>query len=195
MPRLQQLPRCDAALMPGKVFARIILDRVHHHLLEHQHSEQSGFIPMRSMIDRILALQVLTERRREFQQGLLTFYVDLWKAFDSVNWDALWRIRSLHGVPLKLINLMSELYSGTEGAVRCGGAISDLFTVVTAVHQGCVMAPTLFSICMDWILGRMSERSSCTASFGNVKISDLNFADDSVIFAEMWNILMGPSRC
>ena len=49
--------------VPGKVFARIVLDRVHHHLLEHQRPEQSGFTPKRSTIDRILALRVLTERR------------------------------------------------------------------------------------------------------------------------------------
>ena len=85
---------------------------------------------------------------------------------------------------------MSELYSGTESAVRCGGTISDLFPVVTGVRQGCVLAPTLFSTCLDWILGRMSERSSCGASFGNVKISDLDFAD-SVIFAETLDILLG----
>ena len=84
-------------------------------------------------------------------------------------------------MPPKLIDLMSELYSGTESAVRCGGAISDLFPVVAGVRQGCVLAPTLFSTCMDWVLGRMSERSSCGASFGNVKISDLYFADDAFI--------------
>jgi len=44
---------------------------------------------------------------------------------------------------------------------------------------------------MDCILGRMSERSSCGASFGNVKISDLDFADDAVIFAETLDILLG----
>ena len=47
----------------GKVFVRIILGRVHHHLLEHQHPEQTGFTPKRSIIDRILALCLLTERR------------------------------------------------------------------------------------------------------------------------------------
>ena len=97
--------------------------------------------------------------------------------FDSVNRDALWRILGLRGVPLKLIDLMSELYSDTESAVRCGGAISDLFPVVTGVRRGCILTPTLFSACMDWILGRMSLRSSCGASFGNVKISDLDFAE------------------
>ena len=42
-----------------------------------------------------------------------------------------------------------------------------------------------------WILGRMSERSSCGTSFENVKISDLDFADDAVIFAETLDILLG----
>ena len=54
-----------------------------------------------------------------------------------------------------------------------------------------VLAPTLFSTCMDGILWRMSERSSCGASFGNVKISDLDFPDDAVIFADTLDILLG----
>ena len=49
--------------VPGKVFARIILDRVRYHLLEHQRPEQSGFTPKRSMIDRILAFRDLNKRR------------------------------------------------------------------------------------------------------------------------------------
>ena len=35
----------------------------------------------------------------------------------------------------------------------------------------------------------MSERSSCGALFGNVKISDLDFADDAVIFVETLDII------
>ena len=97
------------------------------------------------MIDRILALRVLTERRREFRQGLLADDVDLCKVFDSVNRDALWRILGLRGVPPKLIELMSELYSGTESAVKCGGTISDLFPVVTGVRQGVCTGPPHFS--------------------------------------------------
>ena len=44
--------------------------------------------------------------------------------------------------------------------------------------------------CVDWLLGRISERSSSGASFGNVKISDLDFADDAVIFAKTLDILL-----
>ena len=37
----------------------------------------------------------------------------------------------------------------------------------------------------------MSERSSCGASFGNIKISDHDFADDAIFFAETLDILLG----
>ena len=37
----------------------------------------------------------------------------------------------------------------------------------------------------------MSERSRCGASFGNVRISDLDFADYAVIFAESLDIFLG----
>ena len=43
---------------------------------------------------------------------------------------------------------------------------------------------------MDWILGRLSDRSSSGASFGNVKIYYLDFADDADIFAETLDILL-----
>ncbi len=113
------------------------------------------------------------------------------KAQNYQNISHICRTIGLRGVPPQLINLISELYFGTESAVRCGDTISNLFPVVTGVHQGCVLPPTLFSTCMDWIMGRISERSSCGASVGNVKISDLDFADDAVIFAETLDILLG----
>ena len=57
-----------------------------------------------------------------------------------------------------------------------------------------VLAPTLFSACMDWILGRMSERSSCSVSFGNVKMSDLDFTDDAVILLGALKVLNEESE-
>ena len=75
------------------------------------------------------------------------------------------------------------------------------FQLLLEFVRGVDCPPTLFSTCRDWILGRMSERSSCAALFGNVKISDFDFRDDAVIFVETLDILLsrvflgGPSRC
>ena len=84
-------------------------------------------------------------------------------------------------------NLQDILYyvvSPVVIPVRRGDTISDIFPVVTGVCQGCVLAPTLFSTCMDWILGRILKRTICGASSGNVKISGHDFADDAVVIAE-----------
>ena len=40
--------------LPGKVMARILLDRVHQKLLTHQCHEQFGFTPEKFTVDRIL---------------------------------------------------------------------------------------------------------------------------------------------
>ena len=45
------------------------------------------------------------------------------------------RLSQRSDVHPKRINLMSELYSGTESAVRRGDTISDLFPVATGVGQ------------------------------------------------------------
>lgn len=176
--------------VPGKVLAHVLLARIRSQLLKYQRPEQSGFTPGRSTIDRILALRVLIERRLEFRQGLLAAYVDFKKAFDSVHRETLWDVLRFRGIPAKIIGLMTGLYSGTESAVKCGGGISAFFPVNSGVRQGCVLAPSLFNTCMDWILGKVVDRSHCGASVGNTRVTDLAFADDAVILAESLDVLV-----
>jgi sorting nexin-29 len=170
--------------VPGKVLARLLLSRIRSHLLLFQRPEQSGFTPKKSTIDRILALRVLIERRLEFRQRLLAAYVDLKKAFDSVHRESLWEILRIRGIPAKIIDLISALYSNTVSAVKCGGPYSDSFPVNSGVRQGCVLAPTLFNACMDWVLGRVADRGLCRASIGEAEVTDLDFADDAALLAE-----------
>ena len=175
--------------VPGKVFAHILLMRMRGHLLKEQRPEQSGFTPKKSTIDRILALRVLVERRLEFRQGLLAAYVDFKKAFDSVHRETLWELLRLRGIPPVIIDLVSGLYTGTESAVKYGGGASRFFPVDSGVRQGCNAAPSLFNTCMDWLLGRTVEYSRCGADIGNVRVTDLDFADDAVILADSLDVL------
>ena len=107
-------------------------------------------------------------------RGLLAAYIDFRKAFDSVSRDGLWSILGFRGIPPKIVQLISHLYTGTESAVKCGGSISSFFPVDSGVRQGCVLAPTLFSVSMDWIMERVVDGSGCSASFGNVQVTILD---------------------
>ena len=68
--------------------------------------------------------------------------------------------------------------------------MSSFFPLHTRVRQGCILAPSFFNTCMDWVLSRVVNESHCGASVGNTKITDLVFADDTVIFAESLEVLV-----
>ncbi|KAG0697185.1 Tetratricopeptide repeat protein 17 [Chionoecetes opilio] len=122
---------------------------------------------------------------------MLAAYVDLKKAFALVHHESLWDLLRFRWIPARrTIGLMTGLYSGTESAVKCGTGVSSFFPVNTGVRQGCVLAPSLFNTCMDWVLGKVVDQSDCGASLGNTKITNLAFADDAVIFAESLEVLV-----
>ena len=126
-------------------------------------------------------LRVLVERRREFRQGMLAVYVDLKQAFDSLHRETLWNLLRLRRTPARIIGLLTGLFSGTVSGVKCGGGVSSFFPVNKGVRQSCVLAPSFFNTCMDWVLGRVLEQSHCGASVGNTEVSGFVFADDAAI--------------
>ncbi|XP_070000241.1 uncharacterized protein [Penaeus vannamei] len=104
--------------IPGKVLGHILLRRIRDLLLRHQRPEHSGFTPGKSTIDRILALRVIVERRRQFGLGLLAAYIDLKKTFDTVHRESLWEILRLRGIPTRIIGLIASLHTGIESDTK-----------------------------------------------------------------------------
>ena len=54
--------------LPGKLFARILLDRAVSHMHAHRRPQQAGFMPNRSTTDYIFAIRLLIENFREFRK-------------------------------------------------------------------------------------------------------------------------------
>ena len=61
----------------------------------------------------------------------------------------------------------------------------NYFSVNTGAHQECVLVPTPFNSSTDHVFGRMSGWS---VSFEIVRITELDFADSAVIFAELTEV-------
>ena len=75
--------------VPGKVFATVLLNKVSDQLLAHRITEQSGFTPGRSTINRIVTFNTVIQSRNEFQRPIWIAFVDLKAAFHSVDRKAL----------------------------------------------------------------------------------------------------------
>lgn len=137
----------------GKILARILLNRLTAHLDQgHLPESQCGFRKERGTTDMVFAARQLQEKCQEQNADLFSTYVDLTKAFDTVSREGLWKIMAKYGCPRKFISLVSQFHEGMQARVQDNGETSAPFAVTNGVKQGCVLAPTLFSLMFSAML-------------------------------------------
>ncbi|BHF81341.1 hypothetical protein SprV_0702447100 [Sparganum proliferum] len=137
----------------GKIFVRILLNRLNNHLEQSLlPKSQCGFRRHRGTTDMIVAARQLREKCQEMRTHLYSTFVDLTKAFETVNREGLWKIMQKFSCPERFIGMVRQLHDGMMARVTDGGAVSEAFAVTNGVKQGCVLAPTLFSLMFSAML-------------------------------------------
>ena len=134
--------------LAGKIFARILLNRLTEHL------EQSGLLPEsqcgfrkdRGTIDMIFTARQVQETCQEQNVDLYMTFVDLTKTFDTVSREGLWKIMAKFGCSAKFIAMVRQFHDGMLARIQNDGEFSDPFPVTNGVKQGCILASTLFSM-------------------------------------------------
>jgi hypothetical protein len=138
--------------IPGKVYATILMRRVYEQVDSQLSDAQSAFRKGRGIGDAVFTLRMTMARCKEFNVPMHMAFVDLRKAYDSVHRPTLWLILRRYGVHEKLRELLSDLHVGTQAAVKLCGQQSEFFNVECGVRQGCVIAPLLFNMFMDFMV-------------------------------------------
>ena len=134
----------------GKVLAKVMLSRLVEHISEAVLPEtQCGFRKTRSTTDMVFVLRQLLEKSREHHKDIYIAFIDLSKAFDTVNRELLWKHLTKLGVPPKFLSILQQLHDGMQARVLTGELQSEFFEVNVGVKQGCVLAPVLFNILLS----------------------------------------------
>ena len=90
--------------IPSKVFA--ILNRLKPRAEQLLRESQCGFRRGRGCADQLFSLRMLMEKAREYFHPIYACFIDLKKAYDSVNRDSLWRIPQYsYCLPPKLLSI------------------------------------------------------------------------------------------
>nr|VZI21292.1 unnamed protein product [Spirometra erinaceieuropaei] len=108
----------------------------------------------------IFAARQLQEKCQEMRTHLYSTFVDLTKAFDTVNREGLWKIMQKFGCTERFIQMGRQLHDGMMARVTDNGAVSEAFSVTNGVKKGCVLAPTRFSL-MFYALLMGTYRDEC----------------------------------
>ena len=125
-----------------------MLSRLNVHLDQREliPESQCGFRKVRGTIDMIFKARQFQEKCQEQNVDLYITFVDLTKAFDTVSRDRLWKIMVKFGCPPRFIAMVRQFHDGMQARVQNDGEFSESFKVTNGVKQGCVIAPTLFSM-------------------------------------------------
>ena len=145
------------------------------------------------------------EKAREYRHPMYICFVDLRKAYDSVNRSILWSVlQHCYHLPPKLLTIIKALHENTSAAVRSYGKTSEQFPVSVGVKQGCVLAPTLFNLFFDAVIrlaisdyhpgvglnisylldaDLVGNRKKLTSE---VSVTDLEYADDMALISDSY---------
>ena len=94
----------------------------------------------------ILTAKLLQQHCREKQVALYLAFLDIAKAYDSVDRETLWKILCSIGIPPKILSLIKLFYGDTRYKVKFKGKFSNSFLVKQGLKQGCPAACLFFNI-------------------------------------------------
>ena len=98
-------------------------------------------------------------------------FIDLEKAYDRVNREALWQVMRFYDVRVKLLEEIKSMYVDSLACVSVKGGVSVRFRIDRGVRQVCIMSPWLFNVYMEAVMkevkmgmGRREENGDYLAS-------------------------------
>ena len=208
IPKKGDLRKCDnwrgISLLDvvGKVFARILQDRLQVMAEKVLPESQCGFRKGRGCVDMIFAARQLVEKSREHDDSLFVLFVDLKKAYDSVPRKALWCVLEKYGVPPTMLSVIRSFHEDMSAVVRVGDDFTEDIEVTNGLRQGCTLAPTLFNLYFSAVVACWRARCpqagvtvryrigrklvgdrTAKSKLQEVRVTESQFADDVAIYA------------
>ena len=158
--------------LPGKLLEKIVHNRIStfwtnsNFLSDHQGGFRKGFSTVSTIAD------LTDDIFDEINNGRtnLAAFVDLQKAFDTVNFDILLRKLNHAGIRNSLANWCKSYLNGRSQKTLVNGVVSGLLPITCGVPQGSVLGPLFFLVYINDLQNALVD---CRVQL---------YADDSVIY-------------
>ena len=168
----------------GKLFTNILNTRLNDWAeTYHVYVEaQAGFRKGMGTLDNIFVLHSRITHCLNNNEKLYSF-VNFRKAFDFVVWDVLWFKLIESGIRGTILNVIQSMYESIKSRFKFNNNLSCEFVSHIGVRQGGCLSPFLFSMYINDLENKLSEKGAEGIDIGMLKLYLLLYADDIVIFS------------
>ena len=139
---------------------------------------------LKDVTNTFLLQSIIADARRS-HKNVFVAWLDLRNAFRSIPHSAFVATLTHIGVPLPLIEIISNSYSGASTQIRTPFGLTADIPVFSGVKPGCPLSPIIFNLTIDLILRAIKRTAS---DIGPAKVHDIHFsvlayADDLVVIS------------
>ena len=169
----------------SSLFSKLLNDRLIKVTEEHKllGEIQNGFRKGRCGADNNFVLDTILWKARAKGKPVHMSFIDISKAYDSVNREILWKKLSSLGFSGDFLSSLKALYCDDSVDCVVNGITTRPVFLRRGLRQGCALSPILFALyIMD--VGNDINVSQLGFLIGKIVVSGLLFADDLVLVAK-----------
>ena len=174
-----------------KILAKVLANRLRVVLDQLISENQNSFVGGRQILDSVLIANECVDSRRKSRVPRVICKLDMEKAYDHVNWEALLYLLDRMGFGVKWCKWIRNCISTIQFSVLINRSPADFFGSSRGLRQGDPLSPLLFLIMME-VFSRMLRRvegAGLIRGFnlegrrdGGEHVSHILFADDTILF-------------
>ena len=157
----------------AKIFEKIVYNRLYKFLQKHKilSDLQFGFVKNKGTTDALSYISQRIYENLDKSKPMIATFLDLSKAFDTVNHDILLRKLNKYGIRGNVLDLFASYLFNRRQKVRLQNYTSKYRKISCGVPQGTILGPLLFILYVNELLVDMPKGSI------------LSYADDTVIIS------------
>ena len=154
---------------------------------------QNSFVGGRQILDSVLIANECLDSRLKSKISGVVCKLDIEKAYDHVNWEALFYLLGRMGLRLKWRRWIKACVSFVCFSVLVNGSPEGFFGNSRGLKQGHPLSPLLFLLVMEVLSRLLKKTEECNLIQGfhvgavnsvEVSISHLLFANDTILFCD-----------
>lgn len=163
----------------GSLLLRVYCKLWANRLKPELNKKQKAFQQCEGVMENLVLLNSIFQTSRSERRDLCMVFVDIAKAFDTVQHEVVWWAMNRFGIKIEFLEVLKDLYANVGTQFKAQNGRTKTIKMEAGVKQGCPLSPIIFNMVLDGLLDSLNKEDGY--SLHGKKINALAFADDLVL--------------